>query len=114
MRQCIEYGYHHEVLQHSSNANPLEIDMKRRLFWTTYKVFYFLHPLSLDPAKEMSEPDRTARFQLDRQLCFNLGRPPMISDEFINTPYPSLLDDSLITETSLGPGEPFAGKMVSR
>lgn len=38
----------------------------------------------------------------------------MISDEFINTPYPSLLDDSLITETSLGPGEPFAGKMVSR
>ena len=38
MRQCIEYGYHHEVLQHSSNASPLEIDMKRRLFWTTYKV----------------------------------------------------------------------------
>lgn len=47
MRQCIEYGYHHEVLQHSSNANPLEIDMKRRLFWTTYKVFYFLHPSTL-------------------------------------------------------------------
>jgi hypothetical protein len=38
MRQCIEYGYHHEVLQHSMNASPLEIDMKRRLFWTTYKV----------------------------------------------------------------------------
>lgn len=37
MRQCIEYGYHHETPA-SLNASPLEIDMRRRLFWMTYKV----------------------------------------------------------------------------
>lgn len=59
MRQCIEFGYHHETPS-NAQVNPLEVDMKRRLFWMAYK--------------------------LDRQLCFNLGRPPMISDEFINVP----------------------------
>ena len=38
----------------------------------------------------------------------------MIADEFINTPYPSLLDDECITDTVLLPGEPSSSKMVSR
>ncbi|KAL7411596.1 fungal-specific transcription factor domain-containing protein [Mrakia frigida] len=87
MRQCIEFGYHHETPS-ASQVSPLEVDMKRRLFWMAYK--------------------------LDRQLCFNLGRPPMIADEFINVPYPSLLDDENITDTALIPGENSASKMVSR
>lgn len=37
MRQCIEFGYHHETPS-ASQVSPLEVDMKRRLFWMAYKV----------------------------------------------------------------------------
>jgi hypothetical protein len=37
MRQCVEFGYHHEA-PNAANASPLEVDIKRRLFWITYKV----------------------------------------------------------------------------
>lgn len=37
MRQCVEFGYHHETPS-SVEVSPLEVDMKRRLFWMTYKV----------------------------------------------------------------------------
>lgn len=40
MRQCVEFGYHHETPS-ASQVSPLEVDMKRRLFWMAYKVRSF-------------------------------------------------------------------------
>jgi hypothetical protein len=61
-RTCVDMGYHNE---HNLNVqidklDALELDMRRRLFYCTYKM--------------------------DRLLSQALGRPPSIPDGFINVP----------------------------
>ncbi|WWD17722.1 hypothetical protein CI109_102163 [Kwoniella shandongensis] len=82
MRLAVELGLHHE---HGSRAtmnvkNHLEKDMGRRLFWIAYSF--------------------------DRLFCAALLRPPSIPDAWINAGFPSIYDDSLISETEITPGEP--------
>lgn len=57
MRVAIDLGLHHET-DRQSKLDPLERDMRRRLFWSAYCI--------------------------DRNLATALGRPPSISDEWIS------------------------------
>ena len=66
-RTCVDLGFHNEHNVQLDSLDSLEIDMRRRLFWVTYK--------------------------LDRLLSQSLGRPPAIPDGFINVPMPSHLHD---------------------
>ncbi|ODV88475.1 hypothetical protein CANCADRAFT_14066, partial [Tortispora caseinolytica NRRL Y-17796] len=68
LRICVDLGLHSES---GIRINLFRLDMRRRLFWCTYVV--------------------------DRQICVYLGRPPGIPDQSIKVPFPSLLDDALIT-----------------
>ncbi|ODV97284.1 hypothetical protein PACTADRAFT_39566, partial [Pachysolen tannophilus NRRL Y-2460] len=72
LRLVVDLGLHTEksVASRSESSDSFTLDMKRRLFWCTYS--------------------------LDRQVCFYLGRPFGISEESINVPFPSELDDALI------------------
>lgn len=70
LRLCIDLGLHNDSLNQQLKLDSFMLDKRRRLFWCTYA--------------------------LDRQICFYLTRPVGIPDECITTPFPSLLDDSVI------------------
>lgn len=93
LRLCVDLGLHYEGsvrsrvstsnglhggsnFNGSANFDPLTRDMRRRLFWCT--------------------------FALDRQVCVYLGRPFGIPDESVKVPFPSELDDAMITKERLG------------
>lgn len=59
-RTCVDLGFHNEQNAPVDQLDSLELDMRRRLFWCTYKM--------------------------DRLLCISLGRPPSIPDGYINVP----------------------------
>lgn len=87
-RTCVDLGFHNENNVQLDQLDSLEIDMRRRLFWVTYK--------------------------LDRLLSQSLGRPPGIPDGFINVPMPSHLHDVDIHPNHYGPleGESCSYKAV--
>ncbi|WWD18636.1 hypothetical protein CI109_103089 [Kwoniella shandongensis] len=87
-RTCVDLGYHNEHNVQVEQLDALELDMRRRLFWCTYKM--------------------------DRLLSQSLGRPPSIPDGFINVPLPSALHDVDIHNTHYGPltGETCSYKAV--
>ncbi|WVQ96491.1 hypothetical protein IAU59_003596 [Kwoniella sp. CBS 9459] len=66
-RTCVDLGYHNEHNAQVEQLDALELDMRRRLFWCTYKM--------------------------DRLLSLSLGRPPSIPDGFINVPLSSPMHD---------------------
>lgn len=66
-RTCVDLGFHNENNSQTEKLDNLEIDMRRRLFWITYKM--------------------------DRLLSQSLGRPPSIPDGFIHVPMPALQHD---------------------
>lgn len=82
LRLCVDLGLHTEAGIKSSLSvktpgsqpmyDPYTLDMRRRLFWCTYAI--------------------------DRQVCVYLGRPFGIPEESIKVPFPSQLDDTLISE----------------
>ena len=76
-RTCVDLGLHNESNAPVDHLDQLELEMRRRLFWCTYK--------------------------LDRLLCFALGRPPSIPDGYINVPAPTLMHDSDINAGNYGP-----------
>jgi len=59
-RSCVDLGFHNEQNAPVESLDTLELDMRRRLFWCTYKM--------------------------DRLLSISLGRPPSIPDGFICVP----------------------------
>lgn len=77
LRICVDLGLHNEAFG-KTPCDEFTLDKRRRLFWCTYL--------------------------LDRQICFYLGRPTGIPNEYINTPFPSAVDDLLII-----PGKPIVG-----
>ncbi|KAK8858741.1 hypothetical protein IAR55_002970 [Kwoniella newhampshirensis] len=87
-RTCVDLGYHNEHNVQVDQLDALELDMRRRLFWCTYKM--------------------------DRLLSQSLGRPPSIPDGFINVPLPSPLHDVDIHPGHYGPlsGETCSYKAV--
>lgn len=56
-RTCVDLGFHNEQNSQIDQLDALELDMRRRLFWCTYKM--------------------------DRLLSNALGRPPSMPDGFI-------------------------------
>ncbi|WOO76832.1 Positive regulator of purine utilization [Vanrija pseudolonga] len=76
-RTCVDLGFHNSNNAQAEKLDNLEIDMRRRLFWITYKM--------------------------DRLLSQSLGRPPGIPDGFIHVPMPALQHDVDIHAGSFGP-----------
>lgn len=71
LRTCVDLDLHNESNSSSAhNIDSFTKEKRRRLFWCTYCI--------------------------DRQICFYLDRPVGIPDESINTPFPTVLDDSLV------------------
>lgn len=73
LRLTVDLGLHNESIHGTSSLklDSFTKDKRRRLFWCVYS--------------------------LDRQICFYLSRPVGIPEESIDTPFPSELDDALIT-----------------
>ncbi|RFU25998.1 hypothetical protein B7463_g10342, partial [Scytalidium lignicola] len=69
-RICIHLGLHREPPE-SMKMNPLELDIRRRLFWTTYGI--------------------------ERSVCSLLRLPFSLNEEVVTTQFPSSLADSCIT-----------------
>ncbi|WWD22211.1 hypothetical protein CI109_106702 [Kwoniella shandongensis] len=80
VRTAIDLGLHNEPAGFNQRQarGPLELDMRRRLFWVAYST--------------------------DRMLCLLLGRPTAISDTWISSSFPLPYDDELITADALLPG----------
>ncbi|OAP57622.1 hypothetical protein AYL99_08360 [Fonsecaea erecta] len=76
-RLCIQFGYHREPAP-NANVDLVELENRRRLFWTTYG--------------------------LERALSSYLRLPFLINEDVITTQYPSVLPDSCITPDGLFPG----------
>ncbi|KAI3404141.2 PPR1 [Candida oxycetoniae] len=71
LRMCVDLDLQNELKTKSKqnvNIDPYTRDKRRRIFWCTYCI--------------------------DRQICFYFDRPFGIPDESINTPLPTILDDS--------------------
>ncbi|BEJ12191.1 hypothetical protein CspHIS471_0206510 [Cutaneotrichosporon sp. HIS471] len=87
-RTCVDLGFHNENNSQTEKVDNLELDMRRRLFWITYKM--------------------------DRLLSQSLGRPPSIPDGFICAALPAVQHDVDIKPGQYGPytGEPCAYKAV--
>lgn len=87
-RTCVDLGFHNENNSQTEKIDNLELDMRRRLFWITYKM--------------------------DRLLSQSLGRPPSIPDGFIHVPMPALQHDVDIVADQYGSptGEPCPYKAV--
>lgn len=69
LRLCVDLELHREP---KAPVDAFTRDKRRRLFWCTYSI--------------------------DRQVSLYLNRPVGISDESIETPFPTELDDALIVE----------------
>ncbi|KAK4941192.1 hypothetical protein LTR10_018865 [Elasticomyces elasticus] len=76
-RLCIQFGYHREPAP-GVNVDLVELENRRRLFWTTYG--------------------------LERALSSYLRLPFLINEDVITTQYPSVLPDSCIRPDGLFPG----------
>lgn len=76
-RACVDLGYHNEHNVQVDQLDALELDMRRRLFWCTYKM--------------------------DRLLSQSLGRPPSIPDGFVNVPVSFACERSLRDTANNGP-----------
>ncbi|KAK8845537.1 hypothetical protein IAR55_006252 [Kwoniella newhampshirensis] len=88
VRLAVDLGLH---LEHAGpslpSVTPLEQDMRRRLFWISYN--------------------------LERNVCTALSRPPSIPDGWISASFPSLMDDTLITADAILSGDPSPLKVVA-
>ncbi|WAO95717.1 Fungal-trans domain-containing protein [Fusarium falciforme] len=75
LRQCIELGYHRGIKRLAPTANPLQQEMRRRVFWVANGI--------------------------DCTVALRLGRPLGIPIQEIDAEYPSDVDDSAITEAGI-------------
>lgn len=83
MRDCLQLGFHRDISE-SITLDPLEIDLRRRIFWAAYCM--------------------------DRSICAALQRPLSIPDPAINAQLMSILPDGCITPLGLeDDGQPTKG-----
>ncbi|KAI5970349.1 PPR1 [Candida margitis] len=97
LRVCVDLDLQNELKTKSRqnlNIDGYTRDKRRRIFWCTYSI--------------------------DRQICFYLDRPFGIPDESINTPLPSIWDDSkmvprdsIMDYTKLSNDESSIGDVIS-
>ncbi|QPG76396.1 hypothetical protein FOA43_003785 [Brettanomyces nanus] len=85
LRLTVDLGLHWETA--ADNDDAFKLDIKRRLFWSCYS--------------------------LDRQICVYLGRPFGIPEECCHVPFPSNLDDALITREDSNSVEDYSTKTSS-
>ncbi|CAK9441627.1 uncharacterized protein LODBEIA_P54950 [Lodderomyces beijingensis] len=86
LRICVDLDLQNEMKTKSKqnfNIDSYTRDKRRRIFWCTYSI--------------------------DRQICFYLDRPFGIPDESINTPLPSIADDSALKPTGFSSSSAGAG-----
>ncbi|KAH7131604.1 fungal-specific transcription factor domain-containing protein [Dactylonectria estremocensis] len=75
LRQCIELGYHRGIKRLAPTANPLQQEMRKRVFWVAQGI--------------------------DCTVALRLGRPLGIPLQEIDAQFPSDVDDSSITEVGI-------------
>lgn len=86
IRQCIELGYHRSATKYRGNADPLTVEISKRIFWVAYDI--------------------------DRVAGLILGRPFGITDGAIDVELPLDVDDESITRDGIlqqprsAPGDP--------
>lgn len=86
IRQCIELGYHRSAAKYRKHADPLTVEISKRIFWVAYDI--------------------------DRVAGLILGRPFGIPDEAIDVELPLDIDDENVTRDGflqgprIDPGDP--------
>ncbi|KAM5364439.1 hypothetical protein ACJZ2D_011499 [Fusarium nematophilum] len=75
LRQCIELGYHRTIKRLTPLGNPLQQEMRKRVFWVAHGI--------------------------DCAVALRLGRPLGIPLQEINAEFPSDVDDSSTTEMGI-------------
>ncbi|VUC29949.1 unnamed protein product [Clonostachys rosea] len=84
LRQCIELGLHRQIRWSRAEADVLQTQVRRRVFWCSYN--------------------------LDRAAALTLGRPVGIADSDIDVDLPLDINDEKITSTGLI-GEPRVSQL---
>ncbi|KAL3482220.1 putative transcriptional activator protein acu-15 [Aspergillus californicus] len=75
LRQCIDLGYHRNSGRFRTAANPLRLELSKRVFWCSYAM--------------------------ESQAAVMLGRPQGIPYQEVDAEYPTDIDDSWITEIGI-------------
>ncbi|KAJ5157920.1 uncharacterized protein N7482_009020 [Penicillium canariense] len=75
LRHCIELGYHRSANRFRSSTSPLQLELRKRVFWCAYG--------------------------LDCSSAITLGRPLGIAYEDVDVEYPMDIDDFHLTNTSI-------------
>ncbi|RFU28297.1 hypothetical protein B7463_g8032, partial [Scytalidium lignicola] len=75
LRQCIDLGYHRNSRRLRTMANPLQLELRKRVFWCAYAI--------------------------DCMAAIMLGRPLGIPCQEFDAEYPMDIDDSCITNETI-------------
>ncbi|KAL5333333.1 putative transcriptional activator protein acu-15 [Aspergillus crustosus] len=75
LRHCIDLGYHRNSKRLRTTASPLQLELRKRVFWCAYAM--------------------------ESQAAVMLGRPQGIPYQEVDAEYPMDIDDSHITETKI-------------
>lgn len=75
LRSCIDLGYHRNSKRVRSTADPLRLELRKRVFWCAYVM--------------------------ESQAAVMLGRPQGIPYQEVDAEYPIDVDDSCITEVGI-------------
>ncbi|KAL2854996.1 fungal-specific transcription factor domain-containing protein [Aspergillus pseudoustus] len=75
LRQCIDLGYHRNSKRLRTTADPLRLELQKRVFWCAYS--------------------------LESQAAVMLGRPQGITYHEVDAEYPLDIDDCYITESGV-------------
>ncbi|KPM38586.1 hypothetical protein AK830_g8001 [Neonectria ditissima] len=75
LRQCIELGYHRGIKRLRPTASPLQLEMRKRVFWVVQGI--------------------------DCTVALRLGRPLGIRLQDIDAEFPLDIDDASITDTGM-------------
>ncbi|KAL4865039.1 fungal-specific transcription factor domain-containing protein [Aspergillus spectabilis] len=75
LRHCIDLGYHRNSKRLRTTANPLQLELRKRVFWCAYSM--------------------------ESQAAVMLGRPQGIPYQEVDAEYPMDIDDSCITMTGI-------------
>ncbi|KAL3466250.1 fungal-specific transcription factor domain-containing protein [Aspergillus heterothallicus] len=75
LRQCIDLGYHRNSKRLRTTADPLRLELQKRVFWCAYSM--------------------------ESQAAIMLGRPQGIPYHEVDAEYPLDIDDAFITATGI-------------
>ncbi|KAL2824999.1 putative transcriptional activator protein acu-15 [Aspergillus cavernicola] len=75
LRQCVDLGYHRNSKRFRTAADPLRLELRKRVLWCAYAM--------------------------ESQAAIMLGRPQGIPYQEVDAEYPTDIDDTCITDTGI-------------